>query len=77
MKILYIIIFMKLKIYQFIDNKILFSNDINQIEFLKQIFQDNILNEIKKDEDYEYFIQPIRDKLIEILYNILSVYFKG
>ena len=63
--------------YQFFDNKILISNDINQIEFLKQIFEDNISNEIKKDENYEYFIEPIRDKLIEILHNILNEYFRG
>ena len=63
--------------YQFFDNKILTSNDINQIEFLKQIFEDNISNEVKKDENYEYFIEPIRDKLIEMLYNILNEYFRG
>ena len=63
--------------YQFFDNKILTSNDINQIEFLKQIFEDNISNEVKKDENYEYFIEPIRDKLIEILHNILNEYFRG
>jgi uridine kinase len=63
--------------YQFFDNKILLSNDVNQIEFLKQIFEDNISNEIKKDENYEYFIQPIRHKLIEMLYNILINYFRG
>ena len=57
--------------YQFFDKKILVSKELNQIEFIKQIFLDFLKDEIESE-----FIELIREKLIEILPSNLIKYSK-